>query len=582
MAFGSRRSGAIRSIGSVMAVITCPDEEELYLLAILEDPTGLDLAELFWQDHEADDGCYRAWDYQWPWYMCQDQFQVDQGGRSTGKTVGIQMRACSFPFVFPGGEMLVTAPELNHLQPLTAAIEGRLISSRLLREMLPDTKGRGVIRNPHWEIKFNNGTRIISRLPGLTGKGVKGQHVVRVEMDEAQNYPNPGWVEIIPTLKRNIPGNAFYAHGVPTGVRGQYYEVSQDSSNWTVHRPMGFMRPSWTPEERADLVSQYGGSRQNIDYKRNVYGDHGDMTHSVFVLSRLIACVDIDDASFYNNNVYTHISLIFESIPKGLSNEETTFYLKGLIDPPGEHKTGWSQKVTRTEGGKSSQVEIGATKGYSAYFGGMDVGVTNHPSEILIFGQREDNDKVDLLLRVNMQRIDTDDQKVVIEKCFEFYGSKLKWFALDKSGVGFPIWNEIAKYPGIGSRIMGIGFSEKRIVAFEDREMKPGETWEDLGIQRSVIEQATDWLRNNLVDSKRLLLPNDNELIMEFQGQSYTTVKDTGDPYGRKRIFSGGSFHTLDAAKMFACSLFLPPIEERLAAVKPAEPILDVFIGGMM
>lgn len=565
-----------------MAAITCPTEEELYLLAILEDPSGLDVAELFWNDSESKDGCYRAWDYQWPWYTSQESFQVDQGGRATGKSVGIQMRACSFPFIFPGQSMLVTAPELNHLQPLTAAIEERLTTCRLLREMLPDTKGRGVLRNPHWEVKFNNGTKIVSRLPGLTGKGVKGQHVVRIEMDEAQNYPEPGWVEINPCLNRWMEGAAFYCHGVPTGVRGQYYEVTKEGSNWQVHRPMGFMRPSWSSEERQDLISQFGNSRQNIDYKRNVYGEHGDMTHSVFVLSRLVACIDLDDNSFYNTQVYQKVSLIFESLPRGLTKEEMTLHLKSTIDPPGEHKTGWSQKITKSESGRSSQVEVGSPKGYSAYFGGMDIGVTNHPSEILIFGQREGNDRVDLLLRVHMQRIDTDDQKAIIESCFDAYGSKLKWFSIDKGGVGFPIWNEISRYDDIGSRIMGINFSEKRAVAFEDREMQSDETWADLVIERNVIEQATDWLRNNLVDSKRILLPNDNELITEFQGQSYSTVKDTGDPYGRRRTFSGGSFHTLDAAKMAACSIFLPEIEARLATAAPHEPVSDIFMGQFM
>src|SRR5574339_861799 len=101
-----------------MAAIVAPTEEEMYLLAILDSPDGLDLAEFAWYDPESKDGCYRAWDFQWPWYTCEDTYQVDQGGRATGKTVSIQMRCFAFPFVNPGQSMLITAPELNHLRPL--------------------------------------------------------------------------------------------------------------------------------------------------------------------------------------------------------------------------------------------------------------------------------------------------------------------------------------------------------------------------------------------------------------------------------------------------------------------------------
>jgi hypothetical protein len=84
-----------------MVAIVAPDENELYLLAILDAADGLDLAEFAWFDPESDDGCYRAWDFQWPWYTCNDMYQIDQGGRALGKTVGIKMRAFAFPSPTP-------------------------------------------------------------------------------------------------------------------------------------------------------------------------------------------------------------------------------------------------------------------------------------------------------------------------------------------------------------------------------------------------------------------------------------------------------------------------------------------------
>jgi hypothetical protein len=104
---------------------------------------GQDLAEFAWYDPEKEDGCYRAWDVQWGWYTCDDPFQIDQGGRSTGKTVSMKMRAFAFPFNRPGQKMLITAPELNHLRPIVDESEKALLTTRLGREMLPDIKGNG-------------------------------------------------------------------------------------------------------------------------------------------------------------------------------------------------------------------------------------------------------------------------------------------------------------------------------------------------------------------------------------------------------------------------------------------------------
>lgn len=135
-----------RSVTTVVQL----DEDEKYLYAILSDPTGLDQAEFLWDNPEAPDGVYRAWAFQWLWYTCEDTYQADQGARAVGKTVGITMRAFRFPFVFEGQDMLITAPELNHLDPLYMAIEERLESCWLTWERRPQGKSNGITRQPHW------------------------------------------------------------------------------------------------------------------------------------------------------------------------------------------------------------------------------------------------------------------------------------------------------------------------------------------------------------------------------------------------------------------------------------------------
>lgn len=538
-----------------MTALTIPDPEESYLYAILTDVTGLDIAEFAWDDPESEDDIYRAWDFQWSWYSCRDTYQVDQGARALGKTVRITMRAFAFPLNFPGQGMLITAPELNHLRPLTSAIEGRLESSWLGREMRPKGKSNGFVRQPHWECRFLNGSRIISRLPNKDGRGVKGQHVLWLELDEAQDYPLAGWIEIVEVLNRGLPNASWCCHGVPRGVRDRFYEITmgETDTQWTVHRPLAMMRPSWSPEERNEKINTYGGSRQAPDYKRNIYGEHGDAVNPLFVLARLLAATDQNSGSEYNTDVYTNCSIQYED----LRGRPAVM----LLDIPGIHKASWTL----------------APKGYSAFYGGMDVGATSHPSEILIAGQRAgvQREQLDLLLRVHMQRISMEDQEEICAAIFRFYGAKMGTFGIDKTGIGFPLWERLAKrFPAI---VKGYNFSSKVAVALEDRPLAKGETLDDLIIERNPVEFASDALRE-VVDAKGLLLPNDRELLLEWQGQNYTIVKSAGNPYG-KREYSAGKFHTLDAGKMLIAAKRLATLDEMLSARPARTPILDAFVG---
>jgi len=538
-----------------MSLLIEPDEEEKYLYAILSDESGLDIAEFLWEDEESESGRYRAWPFQWEMYSCEDMYQVEQGARALGKTVGITMRAFAFAFNYPGQHLLLTAPELNHLKPLTAKIEERLDRYWLTMEMRPRGRSRGVMRSPHWECTFLNDAKIVSRLPQRDGKGVKGQHVIKIELDEAQDYPLAGWIEIVETLNRGLPGASWRCHGVPRGVRDRFYEITMnENTEWTVHRPMAMQKVTWTSAERDEKTIIYGGSRQSPDYKRNIYGEHGDASSPLFVLARLMASVDKDSGSEYNTDVYLHASINAEDVPEDSS-------ILNHLYIPGTHKHGWS----------------GAPKGYSAYYAGMDVGVTNHPSEILVFGQRAGGAKehLDLLLRVHLQRIPVLQQQEVIEHLFASYGPKLQTFGIDRTGVGFPLWQALeGRYR---DRMKGYNFSAKYVIGFEDRPLEKGETQEDLKIERNIVEFSSDALRE-IVDAKGLTLPFDGELLQEWQGQNYTVVKSAGNPYGKKN-FSAGKYHTLDAGKMAIAAKRLSAIDAMLNAKTVSRPVLDQFIG---
>lgn len=894
-----------------MSAIPLPSEEEHYLLAIFDDPSGIELAEFTWVDEEQEDGCFRAWDFQWHWYRNEDTYQIDYAGRSLGKSLGIQMRAYAFPFSHPGQEMLITAPELNHLRPVTDKVEHQILSHRLSKEMLPKQRGNGINHQPQFQAHFINNARIMSRLPQRDGKGVKGMHPLVIEADEMQDFPDNGWVELIETMKHGTPGAQWRCHGVSRGVRDRYYKYTlglDPDLPFYVHRYMAMHRPTWSDDERRQKIAIYGGTEDNVDYRRNIYGEHGDATNPVFVLARLMGCVRINEspwATEYNEQVYAQIKINdellrkanapiqqFMDMPYNHLSSEYTSYWGGMdvgfcvdeqteiltrrgwlthdevrvgdeslaIDPdtgeaswqsiqsvyrerfdgiPMVHMKGqsfdalttphhrwltqgdsgkfrWRQTRTLTtkdriplrapvslpltpsipdalvelvawywtEGSRDKRHEGGVSIGQSLianpdkakrieaalvemwgkpgsgkpgpkpdpdgamwrygdrhggtmrYFhifkraaeriveyapgadkvvtmefllaltasqlelfvevskqadgwdspsgicfeqhvearsrmfevalvlsgqsastsrseaGGRErwhtrplqsatvspikaagfprstvqamtishvaytgviwcptlkhhnwvarrngsiyyTGNTRDPSELLIFGetpQKGGESLLRLLARIHLMRVSAIDQAEAVRHCFEFYGERLRCVALDKTGNGLPLWQELdpeavgtsvhlRRTPDhIARRIKGYGFSTKIPVEFDDRELVGRERPEDAVIEKNVVDFATDELRK-LVDARppRIELPHDAEILTEWQGQEVQYVRDEGSAAGVKRKYGGGSFHTLDAAKMMIAGRNLQRIEEILKAPRRSRPTLDRF-----
>jgi len=889
-----------------MAAIQALDDEEVYLAALLDDPSGIDLSEAFFTDDTPGRSHrrWRVWDFQWELYRKEDTYQADLCARSVGKTTGIIMRACAFPLNFPGQEMLITAPELNHLGPIVDKIEEKFKQVRLLREMLPNVKGGGIKHQPQFQATFVNGARIMGRLPQRTGVGVKGsigagalittrrgqvpvedvvvgdevfthegrwqpvehivayfnpdvvtvnggghkglvmsrnhrmlarrntagpkakralaqpqflipgeesgtdfyfgspmrfepevpadwavnelgglsgeilwlagryvadgylsfqqkhaetsgrvliiaephevvdlqariaaagltpsavvtrpngtiqigfcntalarvwreefgehadgkrlptwllgatmgqrrafldgylsgdgcwdegrarwtfssaskelaiglrllgqslgwagsyswvdpkvteicgrtlkakpkrahrvtlggsktravieqgrqwqkvrsitpaepqmvydlhvkddhsyladgmfshnQHPLVIEQDEGQDYPTRGWMELIETMKTGVPGAQWRVHGVSNGVRDMYHTVTSGEGDipFYVHKYPAMFRPTWSDEERKAKISIYGGSRDNPDYKRNIYGEPGDVSNKVFVLARLMACVRINESSWatdYNESIYCQIKIEGESLERRP--------IESFIHLPASH----------------------LHKSYTSYWAGMDLGFTNDPSELLIYGvirQKRNDQEVDvlrLLTRIHLMRISAVDQEQVIEEVFKFYGPRLRALSLDKTGVGLPIWQHMDNNRELRDRVKGYGFSEKKAVEFDDRPLVGRETQADAVIEKNVIEYATDKLRE-IVDAGMMELPYDKELLTEFQGQVVVYSRESDGAGKRRTRYGGGSFHTLDAAKLMILGKELEAIELALAPRRRRGPVLDGFL----
>lgn len=387
-------------------------------------------------------------------------------------------------------------------------------------------------------------------------------HPLVLEADEMQDYPEAGWVELIETMKAGSVGAQWRCHGVSRGVRDTYYRMTMNENPdlpFYVHRYMAPHRPTWSDGERRSKIAIYGGTEENVDYRRNIFGEHGDAHNPVFVLARLMSCVRINESAWateYNDDVYAKIKINDELLRKsGLP-------IEGFIDLPGNH----------------------LADDYTSYWAGMDIGFTNDPTELLVWGVvKGKGGKRDLhrqLTRIQLNRISAVDQAAVIKAVFTYYGSRLKLLTMDKTGNGLPVWQETmrgGRLESLSSRIQGYGFSEKKAVEFDDRPLERNEKPEDAVIMKNVVDFATDELRKLVDTVGSLELPYDIEQLTEFQGQTVNVVKDMGSAGAVSKRYGGGSFHTLDAAKMLIAGKSLQPIEALLHRPKRQGPVLDQF-----
>lgn len=507
--------------------------------------------------------------------------------RSVGKSQSILVRGCAFPFVHPGLEMVVTAPELIHLEPIVSKVEQQFYATWFLSQMLP--RGKSAITHRPFQMNFLNGARIIGRIPQRDGKGVKGIHPIWLELDEAQDYPKAGWKELTETLKRGVAGARWRAHGVTRGVRDDFYEKTQDSSNWHVHRFPAMWRPNWTDKEREDAIAEYD-SRDDPDYRRNVLGLHGDATNPIFVLTQLMKNVDNDPLSDYNAGEY------FKQVIKAEELELLRVDITHFLDFPAGHLAYLGDAAER------KAVLDGRKQPRAIYWVGMDVGFTIDPSEILIFVEyrekpRDPVTKLRLLSRLSLWRMPVQQQVMAMLAVIDFYRPKV--FALDRNGIGLPLWQliqdhldafkarDLDKIPAwfhgfdlerAATSIKGYTFGQNLIVDF-DKTIEVGrfdDAVEKAGMKREAKAYSTDQLRE-LVDQSRLWLPWDEDFLKQFQGATWTAVKGGIDQYGR-RMFSKGNDHCLDAAREMALGWAQYSIEETIAAPKTRVPVYDSFV----
>lgn len=586
-------------------------EDEKYLIALLQDHSGLDQAEFSWKDPNKPDNCYRAQTSQWAWWRERSPRTMDASARSVGKSESIMADACQFPFNFPGQELLITAPEGQHVESLTDRIEARINSTRLLREML--IKNRSGIKHKPFVATFQNGARVYARLPQRSGIGLKGTHPIILHVDEAQDMSEQSWLEMPEIVRTDVPGHKWKIHGVSKGVQGDSFDkYSRPNSGFKVFNITALHREGWNPEERADKVKQYGGSDRSPDFLRNVYGLPGASSNRIFVLTRLMAGCDTMEGSDYNLHEYykAHISadtVIGRLASQGVSEldastEEMAEVLTSMVNPPTMH-----------------------TAMHSTFWMGADIGIVSDPTEIVVWAEyvpdkaeRQRDRRANLVVpdagvsrfklvtRIRLEQIPLPLQARAVMHLINFY--KPRAFTLDRTGIGHGLLQDIQQLAGSArfvvveeaddlrnaaaarsagdalTVIKGYNFSEKVVIGIDEQVVsdlsltEPADILERAAIRQHAKDAATDVLRG-LVDTRRIKIPYDRDVVDQLNGQTWTSSREPVDKYGRRRsVWSIGTFHILDACRMFGLGWSQQPVEAMFAeSRRPSGPVIARF-----
>lgn len=587
----------------------------------------------------------------------------------THNSESIIAEALAFVFQYPMEEFVIVTPEGTHADALTDRMEARIQSNRLIREML--VGGRSGINHRPFKAVFKNGARIMSRLPQRSGIGVKGIHPIVLHVDEAQDVSKETYAELPETVRWNIPGARWRCHGVSRGVQDDdFYTMTQPDSGWKVHhisklhtphlKPYTFRDPEtgehfvthrWTPpsadgpatvvkglpytnvrSEAVDIAKEHGwevvanwlentaskyGGRQSQDFKRNVLGLHGASMNRIFMLDDLMAITDDRPGSAYNEREYRRIEIRGDQVaaraasrtgrahdPEVADDDQVAVLLE-MIKIPGDHLVN-----------------------YKTFWMGLDFGVINDPTEIVILAEyelsqaerrRDENaliatpapgrTRFKLLSRIQLQSIAPHLQARVVMHLIDGY--KPKAFSMDKTGNGVALYREVQRLAGVGrvyvmpgsddetglvppglasaaaeatTVIKGYGFKQKVVIGIDQEKVKalnlssPEDILAKATITANVKDAATDFLRD-LVDQRRLMLPHDADVRNQLNSQVWISSGEPVDAYGRRaRMYSNAIDHILDAFRMFVLGMALAPLEDFEASTRaPSSPTYAIF-----
>lgn len=457
-------------------------------------------------DAPVDIGHTHTWDIE----VEEDHSFVVEGivvHNSVGKSESIIAESLAFVFQYPREEFVIVTPEGTHADALTDRLEARIQGSRLMTEML--TRGRSGINHRPFKAVFQNGARIMSRLPQRSGIGVKGIHPIVLHVDEAQDVSKETYAELPEVVRWEIPGARWKCHGVSRGVQDDdFYKMTQPDSGWTIHhigklhtphlKPYTFRDPEtgehfvhrgYRPKaaeevtvvpglyytndrgEAAELAdakgwevvanwlevtaAQYGG-RNSQDFKRNVLGLHGASMNRIFMLEDLMSITDDRPGSNYNSNEYRKIEIRGDQVAARASSRTGRQHDAEVAD---DEQVAVLLEMIKIPGDHLVN--------YKTFWMGLDFGIINDPTEIVILAEYEPSaaerrrdeaaliavpqkgrTRFKLLYRIRLEQIAPHLQAHVVMHLI--HGYKPRAFAMDKTGNGLALYREVQRLAGVG------------------------------------------------------------------------------------------------------------------------------------
>jgi hypothetical protein len=559
------------------------DHDDFLLWGMLIDPVYM--PELLWKDPQNFDygGQYRVRDYQYIINRLDDPYAIISCARSVGKTESEKVHAEIHPLK-NYGNLLITAPELIHLLPLTDQIESNIIDNRLLSEFLDTRNGQTGFQHRPFQCNLFDGTKIVGRIPKRDGTGVKGQHQNDLIIEEGQDYPERGWTEINETVNYDaldLHGHSdfhFWVYGVHSGDKSSGFDERARSSLFRKIKVTALRRPDWGPDRKANAIAAYGGTSAP-DYKRNILGEPGAGTSAYFVVARLMACVDQNvrrgekDGSDYNENMYVKQTFRAEEL------DELDMKIGDLIDLPDISTFGWWM--------------------------GVDVGLTDSPTMVSLFAEiiHHKKRRLALLRRYELERFRPRQIRETLYAIAWHLGKDLLGAGIDITGLGYPIFQDMEDDelcpPRLKDIATGYTFNSNVEVGVEKDLVteNQGVLRDHLGNMVKIVEDeltgevryvtmmpfiaaSTRYIRED-VDSGFLLLPFDTAVTTDMLQETKQRVERIGrrgeSGVGRAQK-KGDRFHILDSFRAMA---YRRKQDEILSQLAPSEQMSVLDLAGL-
>jgi len=334
-------------------------------------------------------------------------------------------------------------------------------------------------------------------------------------VSNSQDYPDEGWENIRECLNE-VLDKELITYGVPNGVRNTFFNFTRSKEFTKVVIPAMY-KLSWGEKERSEKIAFYG-SRRAPGYVRNIYAEHGDAEHLVFIPSKLSNGIDWgkkqSDGTYDKDKPkftedYIKISIINEEVNRNMS-------FKHYLRFPEIHK-------------KYERVWVGADIAHQ----GAD------PTEILIWAEEvyKNKNRVRLICRVHCERLTDEDQVDIFQEIYKFYN--VTGMAMDATARGGTIWQKLNNRKLGNVYLSGYNFKSVKEVG-KDENDKP--------INIQINQLAIETLRN-MCDHIEFLLPYDEEIISDWMGLKVKPLE-----YGKFKVVDEAKFktHTLYAAGMMA------------------------------